>query len=30
VMVNYFPADRIPLRQQVVAALMQDAARLRR
>ncbi|MCP8891773.1 serine hydrolase domain-containing protein [Sphingomonas faeni] len=30
VMVNYFPADRIPLREQVVAALMQDAARLRR
>ena len=30
VMVNYVPADRIPLREQVVAALMQDAARLRR
>ncbi|TCQ00119.1 CubicO group peptidase (beta-lactamase class C family) [Sphingomonas sp. PP-F2F-A104-K0414] len=30
VMVNYFPADRIPLREQVVAALLQDAARLRR
>ena len=30
VMVNYFPADRIPLREQVVAALMQDAARMRR
>ncbi len=30
VMVNYFPADRIPLREQVIAALMQDAARLRR
>lgn len=30
VMVNYFPADRIPLREQVIAALLQDAARLRR
>jgi len=28
VMVNYFPADRWPLRQQMVAALAQDSARL--
>ena len=28
VMVNYFPADRYPLRQDVVAALGRDAARL--
>ena len=29
VMVNYFPADRWPVRQQTVRALAQDAARLR-
>ncbi|WP_419809301.1 serine hydrolase domain-containing protein [Sphingomonas sp.] len=30
VMVNYFPADRWPVRQELVAALAKDAARFRR
>ena len=28
IMVNYFPSDRYPLRQQVLGALARDAARL--
>ena len=30
VMVNYFPADKWPLRQEVIPALLKDAARFQR